>query len=40
MTTPERVAEIIAEDDTLTDDEKAALAELFRTAYEQLQNDI
>jgi hypothetical protein len=36
MTTPERVAELLREDDNLTDEQRYALAELFRVAYEQL----
>ena len=36
MTTPERVAELLREDDRLTDEQRTALAELFRVAYEQL----
>lgn len=37
MTTPERVAELLREDEDLTDEQRdALLAELFRTAYDTL----
>lgn len=39
MTTPEKVANLLAEDAELTDAERDALAELFRVAYEQIRFD-
>lgn len=36
MTTPEKVAEILADDKRLSKQKRDALAELFRVAYEQL----
>lgn len=38
MTTPDRVAELLREDERLTDEQRAALADLFRVAYEQMLN--
>lgn len=39
MTTPDRVADLLNEDDRLTAEEKQALADLFRTAYDSMLTD-
>lgn len=36
MTTPDAVAELLKADERLTDEQREALSELFRVAYEQL----